>query len=98
MANKRLYIGGLPYEVTDDRLREVFLAHGNVESASVITDRYSGESRGFGFVEMGTAEEAAAAQAQADKVGPSSNSIWSCSDHLQPHCESGAHYTRALRH
>ena len=63
MANKRLYIGGLPYEVTDDRLREVFLAHGNVESASVITDRYSGESRGFGFVEMGTAEEAAAAVA-----------------------------------
>ncbi len=63
MANKRLYVGGLPYEVTDDKLREVFLAHGNVESASVITDRYSGESRGFGFVEMGTEEEAAAAVA-----------------------------------
>ena len=63
MANKRLYVGGLPYEVNDDRLREVFLAHGNVESASVITDRYSGESRGFGFVEMGTEEEAAAAVA-----------------------------------
>lgn len=63
MANKRLYVGGLPYEITDDRLREVFLAHGNVESASVITDRYSGESRGFGFVEMGTGEEAAAAVA-----------------------------------
>ncbi len=63
MANKRLYVGGLPYEVTDDKLREVFLAHGNVESASVITDRYSGESRGFGFVEMGTGEEAAAAVA-----------------------------------
>ena len=63
MANKRLYVGGLPYEVNDDRLREVFLAHGNVESASVITDRYSGESRGFGFVEMGTGEEAQAAVA-----------------------------------
>lgn len=63
MANKRLYVGGLPYEVTDDKLREVFLAHGNVETASVITDRYSGESRGFGFVEMGTVEEAAAAVA-----------------------------------
>lgn len=63
MANKRLYVGGLPYEITDDRLREVFLAHGNVEAAQVITDRYSGESRGFGFVEMGTEEEAAASVA-----------------------------------
>ena len=61
MANKRLYVGGLPYEISDDKLREVFVAHGTVESAQVVTDRFSGESRGFGFVEMSTQEEAAAA-------------------------------------
>ena len=61
MANKKLYIGGLPYAVTDERLGEVFAAHGTVESARVVTDRWTGESRGFGFVEMSTEEEAAAA-------------------------------------
>ena len=61
MANKRLYVGGLPYAATDDRLREAFLAHGSVESANVVSDKFSGESRGFGFVEMGSPEEAAAA-------------------------------------
>ena len=56
--NKKLYVGGLPYSVTDDRLHELFSAHGTVESANVITDRYSDQSRGFGFVEMSTQEEA----------------------------------------
>jgi len=56
--NKNIYVGGLPYSVTDERLRETFSTHGTVESARVITDKYSGESRGFGFVEMSTQEEA----------------------------------------
>ena len=56
--NKKLYVGGLPYSITDDRLHELFSAHGTVESANVITDRYSDQSRGFGFVEMSTQEEA----------------------------------------
>jgi RNA recognition motif-containing protein len=57
MASK-LYIGGLSYSTTSDGLREFFAQSGNVTSATVITDRFSGQSRGFGFVEMATAEEA----------------------------------------
>src|SRR5438067_10772692 len=57
MASK-LYVGGLAYSTTSEGLREFFAQSGNVLSATVITDRFSGQSRGFGFVEMGTAEEA----------------------------------------
>ena len=57
MASK-LYIGGLSYSTTSEGLREFFSQSGNVLSATVITDRFSGQSRGFGFVEMSTAEEA----------------------------------------
>jgi len=56
--NKKLYVGGLPYAVTEDKLQEIFSAHGTVESARVITDRFTGRSRGFGFVEMSSEEEA----------------------------------------
>jgi RNA recognition motif-containing protein len=58
MSNNKLYAGGLPYEVTDDRLREIFSPHGTVESARVITDRSTGRSKGFGFVEMSSETEA----------------------------------------
>jgi RNA recognition motif-containing protein len=57
MGNK-LYVGGLPYSVTEARLQEIFAAHGTVESAKVITDKFTGQSRGFGFVEMGSGGEA----------------------------------------
>jgi cold-inducible RNA-binding protein len=60
MAHK-LFIGGLAFSTSNDRLREVFTEAGSVESASVVTDRDTGQSRGFGFVEMASAEEAAAA-------------------------------------
>ena len=56
--NKKLYVGGLPYSVTDEQLSELFESHGTVESAEVITDRYTDRSRGFGFVEMSTQAEA----------------------------------------
>ena len=59
--NKKLFVGGLPYAVTDDRLEEVFAAHGAVESARVVTDKFTGQSRGFGFVEMSSPAEASAA-------------------------------------
>jgi cold-inducible RNA-binding protein len=55
---KRLYVGGLPYETTDDELKDLFSEAGAVESAKVVTDRYSGRSRGFGFVEMTNDDEA----------------------------------------
>ena len=54
----KLYVGGLPYSVTEGRLQELFSAHGTVESANVISDKFTGQSRGFGFVEMSSAGEA----------------------------------------
>lgn len=57
MAHK-LFIGGLAFSTSSDRLREVFAQAGGVESAAVVTDRDTGQSRGFGFVEMASAEEA----------------------------------------
>lgn len=54
----KLYVGGLSYSTTSETLREYFAQCGTVESASVITDKFSGQSRGFGFVEMATSEEA----------------------------------------
>ena len=56
--NKKIYVGGLAYSVTDDQLRGLFEAYGTVESANVITDKFTDRSRGFGFVEMGTQQEA----------------------------------------
>ncbi len=58
MTSNKLYVGGLPYSVNDEQLQEVFAAHGTVESARVITDKFTGRSRGFGFVEMSSPEEA----------------------------------------
>ncbi|HEX5323241.1 MAG TPA: RNA-binding protein, partial [Capsulimonadaceae bacterium] len=57
MATK-LYVGNLSYQTTDQELQELFSEAGNVTSAQVVTDRYSGQSRGFGFVEMATEDEA----------------------------------------
>ena len=54
----KLYVGSLPYSTTEQELNDLFAQHGSVKSAKVITDRYTGQSRGFGFVEMGTDEEA----------------------------------------
>ncbi|MBU1019386.1 RNA-binding protein [Patescibacteria group bacterium] len=57
----KLYVGGLPYSTTDEELKEAFSAAGTVTSATIITDRMSGRSKGFGFVEFETGEEAEAA-------------------------------------
>src|SRR6476619_1356867 len=58
---KKLYVGNLSYGVTDSDLTTLFSAHGTVESAQVIMDRDTGRSKGFGFVEMKTDQEAQAA-------------------------------------
>ncbi len=57
----KIYVGNLSYEVTEEELRQEFQAFGEVESVSVITDKYSGRPKGFAFVEMPTASEAQAA-------------------------------------
>lgn len=58
---KKLYVGNLPYSVDDSQLQQLFEAHGAVQSAQVIMDRDTGRSKGFGFVEMGSDQEAQAA-------------------------------------
>jgi cold-inducible RNA-binding protein len=63
MAHK-LFIGGLSFSTSSERLRELFTQAGTVESASVVMDRDTGRSRGFGFVEMATAPDAEAAMAK----------------------------------
>ncbi len=57
----KIYVGGLPYSATEAEMEALFAEHGTVESARVITDKFTGQSRGFGFVEMATSEEAEAA-------------------------------------
>jgi RNA recognition motif-containing protein len=57
----KIYVGNLSYELTDEDLRREFEAFGTVDSASVVTDRYTGRARGFGFVEMASKSEAEAA-------------------------------------
>ncbi len=53
-----IYVGNLPYSVTEDELRNLFGEFGEVSSANIITDRYTGQSKGFGFVEMPNQQEA----------------------------------------
>jgi len=61
LMGSKLYVGGLPYAATETQLTSLFAAHGTVASARVIADKFTGQSRGFGFVEMSTPEEAQAA-------------------------------------
>lgn len=57
----KLYVGNLAYQVTEDQLREAFESSGQVESVAIIKDKYSGQSKGFGFVEMPSSAEGQAA-------------------------------------
>ncbi|MCM2267741.1 MAG: RNA-binding protein [Elusimicrobiales bacterium] len=59
--SKRIYVGGLPFKTTEEEMNTLFSGYGQVSSAKLITDKYSGQSRGFGFVEMPNDEEANAA-------------------------------------
>lgn len=54
----RLYVGSLPYSTTEQELVELFSQHGSVQSAQVVSDKFTGRSRGFGFVEMASADDA----------------------------------------
>ena len=57
----KIYVGGLPYATTEQQLSDLFATHGAVVSARIITDKFTGQSRGFGFVEMSSDSEAGAA-------------------------------------
>lgn len=56
-----IYVGNIPYSVSDEDLQKLFEEHGTVDSARVISDRFSGQSKGFGFVEMPNQQEAESA-------------------------------------
>jgi RNA recognition motif-containing protein len=67
-----IYVGNLPYTITEDELRGVFADHGEVATVSIITDKFSGQSKGFGFVEMpnqAEAEEAIGTLNESDVKG-----------------------------
>jgi cold-inducible RNA-binding protein len=65
---KRLYVGNLPFDTTEDDLHQLFAIHGQIVSAKLITDMETGRSRGFGFVEMSTEEEAKLAIEKMNKA------------------------------
>ncbi len=65
---KKIYVGNLPFSMNDDSLRQLFTPFGSVESVRIITDRATGRSKGFGFVEMATDAEADSAIKQLDGV------------------------------
>ena len=75
MNSKKLYVGGLPYSISDTQLEELFAAHGTVESARVITDRMTGRSKGFGFVEMSSQSEAEEAIEKLNQTAMEGRSI-----------------------
>ncbi|MBT3355998.1 RNA-binding protein [bacterium] len=58
---KKLYVGGISYDTTTDALKELFAQAGTVDDVVIITDRMTGQSKGFGFIEMGSDEDATAA-------------------------------------
>jgi RNA recognition motif-containing protein len=84
---KKLYVGNLSYDVTDSDLVKMFETHGRVESAQVIMDRDTGRSKGFGFVEMKTDEEAQAAIAALN--GPQVGGRALAVNEARPKTESG---------
>ncbi len=65
---KRLYVGNLPFDTSEDQLHELFSAHGQIVSAKLITDMETGRSRGFGFVEMSSEDEAKVAIEKMNKA------------------------------
>jgi RNA recognition motif-containing protein len=66
MSSAKLYVGNLSYETSEESIKTAFEAHGEVASVNLITDRDSGRPKGFGFVEMGSAEEAQKAKTALD--------------------------------
>lgn len=63
---KKLFVGNLPYSMTDDQLNQIFSQYGTVVSANVVIDKFNNRSKGFGFVEFETDEQAAAAMQALD--------------------------------
>jgi len=84
---KKLYVGGLPYGITEETLTQSFQAAGSVDSVSIITDRETGRAKGFGFVEMSTDEEAQKAIAMLNNTSMEGRTI--VVNEARPRTESG---------
>ncbi|MGI6366758.1 MAG: RNA recognition motif domain-containing protein [Anaerolineae bacterium] len=91
---KKLFVGNLNYRTTDETLFDAFSAVGNVESAAVITDRETGRSRGFGFVEMVTEEDAQAAIQQLDNTDLEGRTIRVAEANPRPDSRGGGYGSR----
>lgn len=89
---KKLFVGNLNYRTTDETLHEAFSAIGTVQSATVITDRESGRSRGFGFVEMASESEAEAAIQQLDNTELDGRTIRVAPANPRPERQAGGGY------
>lgn len=72
---KNIYVGNLPMDLTEDELRELFVEFGDIESSSIIKDKFTGQSRGFGFVKMSNDEEAEAAISGVDGKNVKGNTL-----------------------
>src|SRR5438552_15225869 len=92
---KKLYVGNLGFGVTDSDLSKMFEPHGTVESAQVIMDRDSGRSKGFGFVEMKTEEEAQAAITALNGTDAGGRSL--TVNEARPRAEGGGRSTPGVR-
>jgi cold-inducible RNA-binding protein len=90
----KLYVGGLAYAVTEKDLEAMFAEHGTVASAAVIKDRDSGQSKGFGFVEMSSDDEAKAAMAALNGKDVSGRSLTVNEARPQADRSSGGGYNR----
>jgi cold-inducible RNA-binding protein len=90
----KLYVGGLAYAVTEKELEALFAEHGTVTSTAVIKDRDSGQSKGFGFVEMSSDDEAKAAMAALNGKDMSGRSLTVNEARPQADRSSGGGYNR----
>ena len=91
---KRLFVGNLPFATSDDQLRELFARIGPCDSASVVTDRVSGRSRGFGFVEMSSDDDAARAVSELDGSDYGGRKLTVSAAHERPAGGSGGGRSR----
>jgi cold-inducible RNA-binding protein len=92
---KKLYVGNLSYDMTDTDLQNLFVPHGTVQSAQVIMDRDAGRSKGFGFVEMDSGEQAQAAIAALN--GQEINGRALTVNEARPRPERGSGYAGSRR-
>lgn len=67
--SKKLYVGNLPWSATEDQVRDLFSEYGSVDSVNIVTDRETGQPRGFGFVEMGTGADEAIQNLHGQSLG-----------------------------